>query len=174
MGRFPHDPVDIFYALNDARVRYLVVGGVAAIFHGVPRTTFDTDLAVELEAENLRTFERVMSRLGFAARVPASVTGLADPRTRRQWTQRKAMKVFSFVERRKPFRVVDVMVHPLRQFGRLYAGRVIARHEKVRVPLIPLSALIAMKKTAGRIEDVRDVEYLEIIRRKIRSRTSTL
>ena|SRR3989338_4940722 len=171
MQRFPHDPADIFKALNQARVRYLVVGGVAAIFHGVPRTTFDTDLAVELETGNLERLERVMNRLGFAARIPESVIGLADPRIRQRWTRQKAMKVFSFVERHKPFRVVDVMVRPLKRFNQLYAHRVIVRHDGVRVPLLPLLALIAMKKAAARREDLEDVEYLEIIRRKVRRTT---
>jgi hypothetical protein len=31
----------VFRCLNDRRVRAVVIGGVAAIVHGVPRTTFD-------------------------------------------------------------------------------------------------------------------------------------
>jgi len=168
MQPFPYDPVDVFQALNRARVRYLVVGGVAAIFHGVPRTTFDADLAVELEVENLRAFERVMTRLGFTSRVPASVTGLADPQIRRRWTVRKSMKVFSFIEHQKPFRTVDVMVRPLRDFGRLYRQRVTVRHHGVAVPVIPLGALIKMKQGAGRVQDFEDVAYLRIVQARAR------
>lgn len=157
-------------ALNRAPVRYLVVGGVAAIFHGVPRTTFDTDLAVDLDFENLKAFERVMNRLGFSAKAPVSITGLADPHLRRQWTQQKNMKVFSFAENRKPFRLVDVLVRPLKDFERLYRQRRVVQHQGVRVPLIPLSALMAMKRSAGRIQDLQDVEYLELVQEKMRRR----
>ncbi|MBI3324028.1 MAG: hypothetical protein HYZ92_01995 [Candidatus Omnitrophica bacterium] len=163
MKRFPHDPADILAALNQHQVKYMVVGGVAAIFHGVPRTTFDTDLAVKLEIENLKRLEQVMRRLGFSEYIPASVTGLANPATRRQWTGQKAMKVFSFREDRKPFRVVDVMVRPLRDFDRLYRQRITMRHEEVDVPVIPIPNLIKLKTGTGRIKDAEDIAYLRVV-----------
>lgn len=169
--QFPNDPRDIFAALNRAQVRYLVVGGVAAIFHGVPRTTFDTDVAVKFEVDNLARLDRVMKSLGFSPRVPAPVTGLADPKTRSIWTRRKSMKVFSYVENRKPFRVLDIMVRPLAGFDRLYRARVTVRYEGVSVPLIPVAALVRMKRQAGRPEDLRDVAFLEFAERK-RKQTS--
>lgn len=168
MQRFPNDPADILKALNQAHVKYLVVGGVAVIFHGVPRTTFDTDLAVELDPGNLKRFEHVMTQLGFSSKVPVSVTGLADPRLRKEWTQQKNMKVFSFVENRKPFRMVDVMVQPLKGFERLYQEKKVVHHQGVRVPLMPLTALMIMKRAAGRIQDIQDVEYLEVVQEKTR------
>ena len=154
------DPADIFRALNRAKVQYLVVGGIAAIYHGVPRTTLDVDIAVRLEVRNLKRFAGTMKRLGFEPRVPADVTRLANPSTRREWTRRKAMKVFSFIERRPPFRVVDVMVKPLERFAQLYRRRVEVIHRGVRLPLIPLDRLIKMKTGTGRLRDQEDVEYL--------------
>ena len=41
-------------ALNDAKVKYLVVGGVAVVAHGYERFTRDLDLVIGLEAENIR------------------------------------------------------------------------------------------------------------------------
>ncbi len=38
-------------ALNRARVRYVVVGGVAVVLHGYPRLTADLDLVVDLAPE---------------------------------------------------------------------------------------------------------------------------
>ena len=43
----------IFQLLNDQGIDYLVVGGVAVNIHGVPRMTYDVDLMVSLEGENL-------------------------------------------------------------------------------------------------------------------------
>jgi hypothetical protein len=43
----------VLKALNEADVRYLVVGGVAVVLHGHLRTTADLDLAVELERDNV-------------------------------------------------------------------------------------------------------------------------
>ena len=38
----------IFVALNDAGVRYVIVGGLATVLHGFARLTHDVDLAVDL------------------------------------------------------------------------------------------------------------------------------
>jgi hypothetical protein len=44
----------IVRALNEARVRYLIVGGLAVVAYGYVRFTADLDLFVDLEEENLR------------------------------------------------------------------------------------------------------------------------
>lgn len=53
----PPPPLDIDHiisVLNDHHVDFVVIGGIAAIVHGNPRTTFDVDVIAALEAENLR------------------------------------------------------------------------------------------------------------------------
>lgn len=172
-GEVPGDPTDIFQALNAARVQYMVVGGVAAIGYGTPRHTFDVDVAVRLEVANLQRFKRAMTRLGFVTRVPADVMALAEPRQRRVWTQCKGMKVFSYLERRPPFRVVDVMVKPFRDFTRLYRRRVTVRYGGARIPLVPITTLIRMKTGTGRLQDQEDVAYLRGAQRRVRGGRST-
>jgi predicted nucleotidyltransferase len=44
----------VLAALNDAGVRYLIVGGVAVVLHGHLRATADLDLVVRLEDDNAR------------------------------------------------------------------------------------------------------------------------
>jgi len=46
----------IFKELNRIGIDYLVVGGLAVNFHGVPRMTYDIDLMVLLEPENILKF----------------------------------------------------------------------------------------------------------------------
>ena len=43
----------VLAALNWAHVRYLLIGGVASVLHGVPRTTTDIDLALDPTPENV-------------------------------------------------------------------------------------------------------------------------
>lgn len=42
----------VFACLNSHDVRYVVIGGVAAILHGVPRATLDHDLLIEATLSN--------------------------------------------------------------------------------------------------------------------------
>lgn len=43
----------IVRALNEAQVRYLIVGGIAVNAHGFVRLTVDVDLVIGLERENI-------------------------------------------------------------------------------------------------------------------------
>ncbi len=38
---------DVFASFQKHKVKYLVIGGVAAVLHGVPRATFDLDILIE-------------------------------------------------------------------------------------------------------------------------------
>jgi hypothetical protein len=43
---------DVSASLSSQQVKYLVIGGTAAILYGVPRATFDLDLIIEASLEN--------------------------------------------------------------------------------------------------------------------------
>jgi hypothetical protein len=51
---------EILEVLNQHEVEYIVVGGVAAVIHGAPITTFDLDVLVRVEADNA---ERLLDAL---------------------------------------------------------------------------------------------------------------
>ena len=42
----------VFKSFESRDVRYVVIGGIAAILHGVPRATFDLDILIEATEEN--------------------------------------------------------------------------------------------------------------------------
>ena len=45
---------DVFSSLQRHKVRYLVIGGIAAVLHGVPRATFDLDLLIDANFDNAK------------------------------------------------------------------------------------------------------------------------
>lgn len=53
---------DVFASLNENEVKYLILGGIAAVLHGVPRAKFDMDIIVEPTMHNadrlLRAFQQ--------------------------------------------------------------------------------------------------------------------
>ena len=63
-------------------MRFVLVGGTAVILHGVPRTTADLGLVVDLEAANLKRLIAVMNRLGFVPRAPVAASELGDSERR--------------------------------------------------------------------------------------------
>jgi hypothetical protein len=42
---------DVFASFQKHQVRYVVIGGIAAVLHGVPRATFDLDILIEATPE---------------------------------------------------------------------------------------------------------------------------
>ncbi len=45
---------DVFASFQKHRVKYVVIGGIAAVLHGVPRATFDLDLLIEVSTDNAK------------------------------------------------------------------------------------------------------------------------
>lgn len=44
----------IFHELNELMIDYLVIGGLAVNFYGIPRLTYDIDLMILLEPDNIK------------------------------------------------------------------------------------------------------------------------
>jgi len=62
---------DVFRSFQEREVRYVVIGGIAAVLHGVPRATFDLDIMIDPTPENARGLLDALSRAGVG---PASLT----------------------------------------------------------------------------------------------------
>ena len=54
---------EILEVLNQHQVEYIVVGGVAAVIHGAPATTFDLDTLVRLNEDNAERLAKALSQL---------------------------------------------------------------------------------------------------------------
>lgn len=46
--------LDVFKSFQNHDVHYVVIGGIATILHGVPRTTFDLDILIEATPLNVK------------------------------------------------------------------------------------------------------------------------
>jgi predicted nucleotidyltransferase len=72
------DPDEIFHALVEEGVEYVLIGGLAATVHGVSLVTQDTDICFRQSLENCERLARAVVRLGaeiFPARqVPIPIT----------------------------------------------------------------------------------------------------
>lgn len=151
---------DVLVLLRDSGVRFVVVGGVAVILHGVPRTTADLDLVVDLEDSNLRRFVSAMIRLGYQPRVPVEPAALCDPEQRRAWIEEKGMRAFTFHLPGHPLADIDVLIDSPIAYREL-AGR----SQRVDAGALVLAIacpedLIAMKHAAGRDQDLADIDAL--------------
>jgi predicted nucleotidyltransferase len=57
---------ELFKALNDNEIKYLLIGSMASILYGVPRTTLDFDIAISPSRENVQKTLEIMMKLGMS------------------------------------------------------------------------------------------------------------
>jgi hypothetical protein len=151
----------LFKELGKARVRYLVVGGVACVLHGVVRLTRDVDLFVDLKESNLKKFIKIMSRLGYKPKAPVDPMDFADPKKRKEWKKTKNMLVFSFYHPSRHMELIDIFVYEPIKFESAHKGRKVFSAKKIRIPAISIADLKRLKRLSGRPQDLADVKVLE-------------
>ncbi len=152
--------------MNARDARYVVVGGFAVVLHGHTRLTLDVDLVVDLDPAPAREIVDALTELGFIPRVPVQARDFANSTNRDTWVEEKGMQVFTMVDRANPRLVVDLFVrHPV-DFEALWTRAETIELDGVPVRVAAIDDLIAMKRTAGRAQDLDDIRHLEWIRAK--------
>jgi hypothetical protein len=152
---------DLIAALERARIRYCLVGGVAVNLHGVPRLTYDVDLVVAVDPESLRSVRRTLEGLGLVCRVPVELETLGEASERARLKQEKNLHAITFTDPNNPLNEVDILVSPDVEHSAIIDRAEILDADGLPLRVASLRDLIAMKRMAGREQDLSDVEHLE-------------
>jgi len=70
------EPQEIFATLERHGVRYVLIGGVAAILHGAPHVTTDVDIVPEEGRDNLDRLSAALKELNARIRVAGEAEGV--------------------------------------------------------------------------------------------------
>lgn len=158
---------DALILLRDGGVRFVVVGGVAVILHGVPRTTADLDLVVDMEPSNVRRLVSAMIRLGYQPRAPVEAADLCDPDKRRSWIEDESMRAFTFHLPGQPLADIDILIDSPLDFAALSVRAERVDAGNLVLQIAGIEDLIRMKEVAARDQDLADADAL---RRLLRDR----
>ncbi|MCX6993178.1 MAG: nucleotidyltransferase [Kiritimatiellaeota bacterium] len=138
---------DVFRSFQEHDVKYVVIGGIASILHGVPRATFDLDILIEATPENTR---RLLAALLDAGLGTASLTTVADV---------LANEITIFRDRVR----VDVQTStPGITFDDAWQRRKTLSYHGQEFFILSKQDLIASKRAAGRDIDIEDVRLLDL------------
>ena len=145
---FNPDFQDFIQAMNEAGVRYVLVGGYAVILHGYNRTTGDLDIWVERTEENYNRLVAAFDKF----RMPVfdmSLENFLDP---------QLYDVFTFGV---PPVSIDIMLEVKGLlFEKVWATAEWKTIDDVQVKLIDLPSLIQAKTASGRHRDLDDIEHI--------------
>lgn len=157
--------LDLFRALNEHQVHYLLVGGLAMNLHGVPRMTMDVDLVLTMDQDNLDRFIGCAAAIGLTPVAPVPIEALKDPEQRRTWIEQKHMIAFGLQNRaaRVPI-MVDVLIAPCIDVQAAFSRAVIRDLSGIALSVASIEDMIRLKEGTGRVQDESDIEHLERIR----------
>ena len=137
-------------ALDGAGVPYAVCGGIAVTIHGHVRATKDIDLLIR--PEDRERALAVVASLGFDRAALPMTFGAGTP------TERQLQRVTKLEEGESL--TIDFLI-----VGALYeaawAQRETYEWEGTRMTVVSREGLLAMKRIAGRKQDLADIERLE-------------
>lgn len=138
---------DVFASFQRNEVKYLVIGGIAAVLYGIPRATFDLDILIDANRDNAqRLLDALLeARMGTAA--------LITPE------ELLAQEITIFKDRVR----IDVQTStPGLQFPQAWKRRETMNYQGQMFHVVSLEDLITSKRAAGRPRDLEDVRLLEL------------
>jgi predicted nucleotidyltransferase len=157
--------LEILNHLHDHHVDFVIVGGVAAALHGGSRVTFDLDIVPRLDHSSWPVVVNLLWELGARPRIPETIDRIRSVDNIREWRRDKGMVALNF---RAPdgSTEVDLLVAESDRFNELTARASSVTVGTRRFQVASIDDLIAMKRTAGRPQDLLDIEELERIQRR--------
>jgi hypothetical protein len=146
---FNPDFQDFIKALNEAEVKYILVGGYAVILHGYNRSTGDMDIWVERSAENYQKVVKAFLIFG----MPVFDMTLTN------FIQNDLLDVFTFG---RPPVSIDIMLEVKGlTFDAAFQNTSIRNIDGIEVRLLGMDSLVKAKLAAGRFKDLDDLENLQ-------------
>jgi len=145
----------VITAFQKFQVKYAVVGGVAVALHGAIRGTVDIDFVIQLDRSQFEAAEKALLSIGLQARLPVTATDVFDFRD--EYIRNKNLVAWSFYHPSNPLEIVDILITQDLKTVKTVDKKV----DRMTVKVISILDLIAMKKQAGRPQDIEDIKALE-------------
>ncbi len=138
---------DVFASFQEHKVKYVVIGGIAAVLYGVPRATFDLDIFIEATHENAQQLLDAILKANLSTASLISASELL------------ANEITIFKDRLR----IDVHTStPGLLFESAWQHRVTMNYGGQAFYVVSRKDLIASKRAAAREVDLEDARLLEL------------
>jgi predicted nucleotidyltransferase len=144
----------VIRALDKHRVRYALVGGYAVALHGAIRGTVDVDIVIGLNRATFKRAEDALKSIGLESRLPVTAEDVFA--FREEYIHKRNLTAWSFSNADNPLEIVDILI--TEDAAAIATVRKQAFGMSIKVAAIP--DLIAIKKKAGRPQDLEDIKAL--------------
>jgi len=138
---------DVFKSFQQHEVRYVVIGGIASVLHGVPRATFDLDILIDPTDDNALRLLSALEGAGFGT---AAMTNAQEI---------LAHEITVFNDRVR----IDVQTRtPGISFHDVWRRRKTVTYQGQDLFILSKEDLIASKQASARQVDLEDVRILQL------------
>jgi hypothetical protein len=159
---------DLLIELAKGEVKFIICGGVAAVLHGVERMTLDLDISLEMEPVNILKFLDVIKRSNLIPRAPIPSETLLDPEKIKLLIREKNARVFTFTDKDKPWRQIDIFLTDDHAYNHILSDTVTILIGGYKMLVVNKERLILMKQAVIPIreKDIHDIKELTRLREK--------
>ena len=137
----------VFKSFQSHDVRYVIIGGIAAVLHGVPRATFDLDILIEATETNVARLLQALREAGFGTADLVDVQGILEN------------EITIFNDRVR----IDVLTTaPGLTFEAAWERCETMDYQGQKFRVASRQDVIASKRAVGRPKDLEDIRILDI------------
>jgi hypothetical protein len=152
----------IFKTFEKYRLKYLLMGGVALVLYGSPRSTFDIDIIIEKQNQEIEKLLQIIKDLHFMPRQP-TLTNI------QAFKKLKGAKCITYSSRKGNMQI-DIFLKTKKQFDKLYKNKNTITAWNIKINLASLDDIKKMKKKAARDIDKLDIKFINAIKKIAKNR----
>jgi hypothetical protein len=157
---------EMFACLDRHGVRYVLIGGLAAVLHGSPLQTLDVDICPDREGGNLERLADALREMDARLRTADAENGVPFPREAAFLANQQLLNLVT------RYGDLDLAFEPA---GTLGFGELASRAEPVTIQgtaiqLARLEDVIRSKEAANRPKDLRALPLLRLLLQEIEKR----
>ena len=162
MADFRNDLLETLKLLNKFGIKYVICGGVACVFQGVERATFDVDISISYEKENIEKIINLAKQLNLSPRMNEPISSLLDEKKRQDWFENKGALVYTLNFNDSPMQLDIFLKYPL-SYSEILSRADIVEIDGFKFLISSKEDLLLVKKmiTPLRAKDKMDIEELE-------------
>ncbi len=156
----PQNDQALLVRLKDSGLEFVVVGGVSAVYHGVPIATFDLDICCPFGEKNVQQIESAVRDLHPVHRLtpnklPLEITRSAFASLKNLYLQTDLGKLDCLGE-----------IAGVGNFAAVLEQSVVGKFSYGEFRILNIDALIASKSAVGREKDLEVVKWLRAAKEK--------
>lgn len=146
----------IIDSLTKNKLDYVLVGGVALVVHGIPRSTLDIDIYIVAKAETVNKLFQIADALELKSEQRAILAiAHSNELIANQWVS------FSYEGRD----ILDVFLAEEKKFKKIFKTSKLEQDKDISIRVASLKDIELMKKASGRPVDIADIELIKKAKR---------